>query len=418
MSYLINNIGREYSSGLIMKSHSLLIVALLIGCLIVSAYGLQTMSKNITSSGRVGYGTNLLKLHIDGTFIKDEDGRQVKLVGFNGHLYHGEYWAYQLYEEDVQWIAERGFNVIRVVTDWNVMEPQDDVYDMTYVELLDDLVMWAETHGVYLIIDNHNWNWAEEFGGGGLPTWVTQEGSYADKIQCAKDFWSGNGHGAYMQQKYIEHWQWIASRYTGKDVVFAYDLMNEPNNPLMSDYSFLTLVPQYSIDLFKQVILAIRNVDADTIVMCDVITTYDDDGGASYYTNQIDLPNVMWGRSFYDMSSRNNYAKYPDGNVPQELRDILKGIVIGLYNKFVRDFSRPFFLLEISTDDFRWNLGSQLWFNDTMQFFSEVWQSPYELSFTWWRYSKDSSGWSPREWNPPTNEDTMIVPLLQNHTVP
>jgi len=306
----------------------------------------------------------LPKLHVEGTLIKDSSGKRIKLVGFNGHLYHLESWAYQIFEEDT-----------------------------------------------------------EAFGGAGLPAWVTS--GYTDLLQCARDFWSGNGNGAYMQEKYIEHWQWIASRYSGKNVIFAYDLFNEPHNPFLGgDWTFLEPLANYSRDLFERTILAIRTVDPDTIIIVDALTTYDDDGGASLHY-PINQPNVMWGRSFYDMSSRNNYAKYPDGNVPQNLRDILKGVVTGLYNKFVRDFNRPFFLLEISTDDFRWNQGSQLWFNDTMQFFSELWNSPYELSFTWWRYSKDSSGWSPIMWDPPENPEAILEPsnvtlvaFIQNHIVP
>lgn len=388
------------------------------------AFSLLSSSYMINSRGTIQNLGGLLKLHVNGTYIQDSAGNEVRLVGFNGHMSHAESWAYQLYEEDIQWVADRGFNVIRVVIYWEALEPVDDNYDMTQVGYLDNVVAWAETHDVYLILDFHQWELGGAFGGYGFPSWITQ--AYSNEIDCAKAFWTGND-GAFIQTKYIEFWTWLASRYAGKDVIFAYSLFNEPNNPFMGD-SFLTSVPQLSTNLYRQVITAIRGVDSETIIICDVITSYDADGGASYYTDKITESNVMYGRSWYDLTSPSHYGGYPDGNVPQSSRDTLRGKVNGLYNKFVVEFNLPFFLLEIApmyivnTNGVIDHFGASLWFNDTMTFFEEAWTasggSTYEIGFTWWRYCKDSSGWAPRLWNPPTNEDTDIVPLIQKYIVP
>ncbi len=311
---------------------------------------------------------------------------------------------------------------------WDKIESQEGIYNQTYLELLDNVISWSEKYGIYVILDMHQWAFSPLYNeyGQGFPEWVCQ--AYATALDCATTFWAGAGSvdqvgsGAWMQDKFINIWKFIASRYAGRNVVAGYDLFNEPHNPfLQPNPSYIPiLAPQVMSFYNDSLIPAIRSVDSDTIIIASSIVTYDPDGGASYNT-QLNHDNIIYGRSVYDYTSSSNYGAYDNASeVPQSLRDNLKNRITLMYNHFVLDLGRPFLMTEIAADSpnqYRFQEGCWLWLNDTFDFFSEVWSSPYEIHFTWWRYCEDSSGWATRLWQPPENPETRVIPDLQRYSL-
>jgi cellulase (glycosyl hydrolase family 5) len=139
-------------------------------------------------------------------------------------------------EDDFLQVRRLGGNVVRIpVASWLFA-------DGTGFRYLDQALTWAETSGVYVIIDMH------AAPGCQIPaTFCLQSGT-------ATGFWTD----ATAQQQTLSLWRSIAQRYRDRAVVAGYDILSEPaisNDP--------TLVPSAGTlqDFYKRLITAIRGVD-------------------------------------------------------------------------------------------------------------------------------------------------------------
>lgn len=118
-----------------------------------------------------------------------------------------------LREADVAWLADQGFNVVRVPMSYRDLttDPDDDLpARLTWNELafarLDDLLGWCERHGVYAVLD------LQESPGG--------HNGYSGEAKLYGD--------PALQQLTIELWEELSRRYHARDVVAAYSLLAEP----------------------------------------------------------------------------------------------------------------------------------------------------------------------------------------------
>lgn len=65
-----------------------------------------------------------------------------------------------LCDEDLELIKSIGFNSIRLSVPWAAVEPEEGMYNFTYLELMRDLVDRAGSiYGVYTLIDFHQDAW-------------------------------------------------------------------------------------------------------------------------------------------------------------------------------------------------------------------------------------------------------------------
>jgi endoglucanase len=126
------------------------------------------------------------------------------------HEYRRNYIA----EADIKRIAELGFNSVRAVLNARLFLSEDEkpIYLDEGFELLDRLVQQCKANGVYVIIDMHA-------APGG------QTGTNIDD--------SANGQPALFdnpqnQDRLVDLWVKIATRYKDEPAVAAYDLLNEP----------------------------------------------------------------------------------------------------------------------------------------------------------------------------------------------
>jgi endoglucanase len=155
-------------------------------------------------------------------------------------------------EADVQQIAEFGFNSVRPALNARLFLTESDP-PQTVPEgftLLDNLVKWCRTHGIYVIIDMH--------GAPGGQTGQNIDDSANDEPEL------------FMQPKnqdsLVNLWVAIAKRYKDEPIVAGYDLLNEPlpaRTGAAAKYKHL-LEP-----LYKRLTKAIREVDSKHMIILE-----------------------------------------------------------------------------------------------------------------------------------------------------
>ena len=218
-------------------------------------------------------------------YITDSQGRALILHGINssssaknpatGHMP----WVT---EDDVeQEVVEWGFNFVRFLIFWDGVEPEKGVFDDAYLDAVEERINWYTSRGAYVMLDMHQDVYGHAVGGNGAPEWATElslmdnvalnfpDGlpwwiSYVDPqvIAAFLNFWGYNTH-QYLQDHYIQSWQFVAERFKDHPGVIGYDLMNEPYpGDLLSAVSF-TFEKTRLKAFYDRLIPALREVDND-----------------------------------------------------------------------------------------------------------------------------------------------------------
>lgn len=151
--------------------------------------------------------------------------------------------------EDVRFIAEQGFNMIRIALDYQVFfTPSETASSLEVIDgafnLLDTVIQWCKTAGVYVILDLH--------AAPGGQTGTNIDNSMADH----PDLFT---HALYQDQT-VFIWETLARRYRDEPIIAAYDLLNEPLPSWFSRYNN-QLMP-----LYERIINAIRALDSHHMI--------------------------------------------------------------------------------------------------------------------------------------------------------
>ncbi len=147
-------------------------------------------------------------------------------------------------EADIKKIAELGFNSVRPALNSRLFLTEGDnpVFLEEGFQLIDSLVKWCTKYHIYVIIDMH--------GAPGGQTGANIDDSPADEPELFIKMEN--------QDRLVDLWLKIATRYKDNPTVAAYDLLNEPlpiNTGSAEKYKHL-LVP-----LYQRLIAEIRKVD-------------------------------------------------------------------------------------------------------------------------------------------------------------
>lgn len=222
-----------------------------------------------------------------GTWITNSAGQVVILHGVNEvyKLAPYEPAASGFSEDDAEFLAANGFNVVRLGVIWAAVEPEPGVYDTDYLASLSQTVQMLADHGIYTLLDMHQDLYSSTFAGEGAPEWATQTGGLPNQnfgfpgsyyLNLAMNhawtqFWNNaeSPTGLGLQDAYAQMWENVASYFSGNTAVIGYDVMNEP----FPGFSWLpTLLGspffgyQQLTPFYNQVIAAIRAVDPTTPV--------------------------------------------------------------------------------------------------------------------------------------------------------
>ena len=174
--------------------------------------------------------------------------RILKLIGKQKtEEFYAEYVKNYVTKEDIQQIADWGYNHIRLPFSYKFLDPDTDspiCVDDGY-EIIDQCIEWCKEAGLYIILDMHC------APGGQNP------GNISDSDGTAR-LWDEEEY----QNKTVAIWKEIAQRYADEEWIIGYDLINEPVN---SNANAGTQLRQ----LYVKIRNAIRQVDNNHILFIE-----------------------------------------------------------------------------------------------------------------------------------------------------
>jgi endoglycosylceramidase len=294
-------------------------------------------------------------LSVKKTSIVDATGQPVILRGVNYPGYSGSeptFHSEYIYEG----IAEDGFNVVRLPISWSNLEPSPGVFNLVYFyEFVNQDVKWAKENGLYIILDMHQYNWADKFGGTGIPDWAVQQypATAAGKQAAISNFWVNNT----LQEQLAQVWLTIAEIYANEPTIAGYDILNEPTFYIYNNQGAnASSITQF----YTKILNTIRPVDQKHIVFLEQANTN---------LPSVPFANIVWSPHFYALSTVSEY--YHD-NIT-----ILASALAEDYQTFVVGMRTPMWIGEFGgfmTD------GSQLtYLKDATTLFNE-----YQIGWAYW----------------------------------
>ena len=170
-----------------------------------------------------------------------------RLVGREGAVaFWREFRENFIRQEDINFIAAAGFNTVRVPLHYAMFAGDDSGQAPGEGwALLDRLIDWCETAGLYIVLDMHA-------APGG------QTGANHD---------DGSGYPLLfylpsLQDQTVAVWRGIAERYKDRPTVLGYDLLNEP----ISSYSDVRYLNPKLEPFYRRLVAEIRTVDPHHVI--------------------------------------------------------------------------------------------------------------------------------------------------------
>lgn len=210
-------------------------------------------------------------------WIRDADGRALLLHGANvsgDAKWAPGFTAWHTYEDYERMKTDWGFNVARFLIFWAGIEPEQGVYDDEYLDVVEERLDWAESIGLYVILDMHQDIYGYKFGGDGAPDWaVWDDGRYFGG--GLEPWWLNNLWPAVrrafanlwtdeeLQMYFHGAWAHVAERFADHPAVLGFEIINEPFCGDILPWNFETTVLPW---FYKGVIDAMRAVAPDKIV--------------------------------------------------------------------------------------------------------------------------------------------------------
>ena len=221
--------------------------------------------------------------------LADQRGAQVVLRGVNVNQL-GDYYAADpglptvqpLTEQDFVDIAAMGFNSVRLVLSWSLLEPVNGRIDPAAIDRAKQAVSWAADHGIHVVLDIHQDAWGKGVvapegttcragtspmtGWDGAPDWASH---YDEAPPCQftgrdlapnvlRAFTSFYADRDDIQDGLVAVWGRLASEFGGDPAVVGYDLLNEPSFAEQAPLTSGMLLGRY----YARAIRAIRSGEA------------------------------------------------------------------------------------------------------------------------------------------------------------
>ncbi len=193
-------------------------------------------------------------------FTKCDRPRRIEqlITEICGEEYSKEFWSeyYNKYisEFDIQLIADKGFNSVRIPinsrTLFNIEETKDN-QDITFnqetLKVIDTCITWCKKYGIYVILDMH-----------GAPGGQTGQNIDDSPVDHPNLFTDINN-----QKALIEMWKQLANHYKDEEIIVGYDLLNEPLPNFFNQYNDKVL------PLYREIISAIKEIDSNHIIILE-----------------------------------------------------------------------------------------------------------------------------------------------------
>ncbi|PWN01499.1 endoglycoceramidase [Nocardioides silvaticus] len=187
------------------------------------------------------------QLRRKGRWLVDQHGRVVIVHGFNLVWKRAPYappdTAAGFTEADADWLAEHGFNGVRLGTLWAGITPESPgVGDPTYRDRWQRVMDLMAERGIWMQLDAHQDMWHETYGGEGVPDWAMIRpapfnllppvnlpfplGYWTPETSLVFDRFWANKHG--LLDGWVEAWEVAAQWWRDQPYLMGYDLINEP----------------------------------------------------------------------------------------------------------------------------------------------------------------------------------------------
>ena len=182
-----------------------------------------------------------LPISTTGTWLTDSTGKVVILHGLN---VHANTLSPSLLDADAAFLADHGFNAVRLGVEWDDVEPDPGVFNDAYLASVDKIVQTLGNYGIYTDLDMSQGLYSTVFGGGSAPTWAVQTGGLPNieagfpltyVVDPAQNyawdaFWSNapGPDGAGLENQYALTLEHVAAYFTGNPDVVGIEIMNEP----------------------------------------------------------------------------------------------------------------------------------------------------------------------------------------------
>jgi len=211
----------------------------------------------------------VIKVNPANQFLVDELGRVRLFHGVNA-VYKLPPWhphtsgfdpINSLSEIDAQNLQNWGFNMVRLGVMWPGVEPAKGYYNMTYINIMQEIVQTLANYGIYTLIDFHQDVLNRRFCGEGIPDWAVYNdlitlpfalpvaevfevdnndypplekclehifGLYYFSQKCSNAFQNfyDNTNGA--QDRFAAYWDLLSQVFNSTESVLGYELINEP----------------------------------------------------------------------------------------------------------------------------------------------------------------------------------------------
>jgi endoglucanase len=215
-------------------------------------------------------------LRVEAERIVDPGGTPVMLrgVAFSNQVWDNVPVPAEHHNElDYRRVAELGMNTVRFYLNYRTFEEDSapGQYKPEGWAWLDQNIVWARQHGIYLVLNLH-----------------VPPGGYQSQ---------GKGTGlwedATAQQRFIDLWRAIAEHCRGEPTIAGYDLLNE---------AVVTKRAEQWHELAEQTIAALREVDAEHIVFVERVNAVAGDWKEDEQRNffRVQDPNAVYEFHFYE----------------------------------------------------------------------------------------------------------------------
>lgn len=222
------------------------VAALVAGGMIATVAGLAS-SGPATGQDAEGSAGPVAPLADDGTWLIDAEERVVLLHGVNEVYKDAPYYpaADDFGEADAEFLAEHGFNVVRLGIQFQALMPEPGEIDHDYIENLATTVEDLAAEDIFVLLDFHQDGYGPVYTGNGFPEWMSiDDGEFNNPdtefplyyiqnpaMQRAfQNFWANREgpDGVGLQEHFIDGLTAVVERFAGEPTVVGYEPMNEP----------------------------------------------------------------------------------------------------------------------------------------------------------------------------------------------
>ncbi|CAF2270846.1 unnamed protein product [Rotaria magnacalcarata] len=251
----------------------------------------------IVSSFLISYSNGSANVHTSDTYIVDGSGRVRLYHGLNLVMKGFPWYPSELLDPiRVANLLQWGINFIRLGMMWAGVEPEPQKYNVTYLNIMKNIIELLESNQIYVLLDMHQDVLSSRTGSyDGIPAWLfdrfpppahpypwplkSTSGSWFELYlteACAHGFQCLYDNTAGAAESMGNFWRLVASTYKNHSNVLGYELINEPwaGNYLENPAILLPgIAGAKNLQPFYETIAKyIRSVDNDTLIFYEPVT--------------------------------------------------------------------------------------------------------------------------------------------------